>query len=213
MAVHALEDQPEDTGHLVVHQRGGPAWLREHLTALGSWASTVTRAEVPSHDYPATRRSDTLALSLDQLTPGHPDVKWHATALNAGCLSPTGYYSVPKACDHTSSDASGGGPCRHANSVVLAANSAGRLAVAIPGTVPDGEGVASSLPPQYGIHRPWVPTVDADVILHLLWHADNERTTGVPASAAKAVNQMLQKWLQDGRRVRGDHTKHQCWFA
>ena len=24
MAVHALEDRPEDTGHLVVHQRGGP---------------------------------------------------------------------------------------------------------------------------------------------------------------------------------------------
>ena len=29
MAVHALEDQPEDTGHLVVHQRGGPVWLKE----------------------------------------------------------------------------------------------------------------------------------------------------------------------------------------
>ena len=28
MAVHALEDQPEGTGHLVVHQRGGPAWLK-----------------------------------------------------------------------------------------------------------------------------------------------------------------------------------------
>ena len=46
MAVHALEDQPEDTGHLVVHQRGGPAWLREHVTALLSWASTIAGAEV-----------------------------------------------------------------------------------------------------------------------------------------------------------------------
>ena len=36
MAVHALEDQPEDTGHLVEHQRGGPAWLKEHVTALRS---------------------------------------------------------------------------------------------------------------------------------------------------------------------------------
>ena len=36
MAVHALEDQPEDTGHLVVHQRGGKAWLKEHVTALRS---------------------------------------------------------------------------------------------------------------------------------------------------------------------------------
>ena len=34
MALHALEDQLEDTGHLVVHQRGGPAWHWEHLTAL-----------------------------------------------------------------------------------------------------------------------------------------------------------------------------------
>ena len=28
MAVHTLEDQPENTGHLVVHQRGGPSLLR-----------------------------------------------------------------------------------------------------------------------------------------------------------------------------------------
>ena len=32
MAVHALEDQPNDKGHLVVHQRGGPVWLKEHVT-------------------------------------------------------------------------------------------------------------------------------------------------------------------------------------
>ena len=44
MAVHALEDQPEDTGHLVVHQRGGPAWLKEHVTALCPWASAIAGA-------------------------------------------------------------------------------------------------------------------------------------------------------------------------
>ena len=31
MAMHTLEDQAEDTGQLVVHQRGGPGWLRERL--------------------------------------------------------------------------------------------------------------------------------------------------------------------------------------
>ena len=34
MAVHPLEDHAEDAGHLVVHQRGGPAWLSKHITAL-----------------------------------------------------------------------------------------------------------------------------------------------------------------------------------
>ena len=55
MAVHALEDQPEDTGHLVVHQRGGPAWLKEHVTALPSWASTIAGAGIRLHDHPAIR--------------------------------------------------------------------------------------------------------------------------------------------------------------
>ena len=68
MAVHTLEEQPEDTGHLVVHQRGGPAWLRQHLTALRSWASTVTGAEVQFHDHPAIRPDDTQALSVDQFS-------------------------------------------------------------------------------------------------------------------------------------------------
>ena len=36
MALHALEDCPKDAGHPVVHQRGGPAWLPEHITALWS---------------------------------------------------------------------------------------------------------------------------------------------------------------------------------
>ena len=75
MAVHVLEDRPEDTGHLVSHQRRGPAWLQEHLTALQSWVSTVTGAEVRFHDQPATRTNNTLALSVDQLAPGRPDVK------------------------------------------------------------------------------------------------------------------------------------------
>ena len=43
---NALEDRPGDTGHLVVHQRGGPAWLKEHVTALRSWASTIAGAEI-----------------------------------------------------------------------------------------------------------------------------------------------------------------------
>ena len=180
MAVHALEDQPEDTGHLVVHQRGGLAWLKEHVTALGSWASTIAGAEILLHDHPAISPGDTRALSVDQLTPNHPDVQWHSAGLNAGWLSPTGYYWIPEAWGHTSADASGGGPCKHATSVALAAYLTRTWAVAILGTVPDGEGVATSLPLQYGAHRPWVHTVDAKVILHLVRHADRERTTRVP---------------------------------
>ena len=75
MAVHALEDQLEDTGHLLVHKRGGPAWLREHVTALRSWASTIAGAEIRLHDHLAVRPRDTRALSVDQLTPSHPDVR------------------------------------------------------------------------------------------------------------------------------------------
>ena len=71
-----------------------------------------------------------------------------------------------------------------------------------------GEGVAASLPLQYGAHRLCVHTVDAEVILHLLRHADRERTTGVPAGAAKVVNQMPLRWLRDGLRVRGQHAGH-----
>ena len=108
MAMHTLGYQPEDTGHLVVHQRGGPAWLREQLTALRSCGSTVTGAEVRFHDQPAIRPDDTLAVSVDQLSSGHPDVKWHCAALNAGWLNTTRYYWIPEAWGHTSSDASGG---------------------------------------------------------------------------------------------------------
>ena len=214
MAVDTPEDQPDDAGHLVVHQRGGAAWVREHITALRSWASTIAGAEIRLHNHPAIRPDDTRALNVDQLTPSHPDVRWHSAALNAGCLSPTGYYYwIPEAWGHTSSDASGGGPCRHATSIALAAHLTRTWAVAISGTVPDGEGVAASLPLQYGIHRPWVHTVDAEVSLHLLRHPDSERATGVPAGAAKAVNQMPLRWLQDSPRVRGHHTEHPFWFA
>ena len=213
MAVHALEEQPEDTGHLVVHQRGGPAWLREHVTALWSWASTIAGAEVRLHDHPAVRPGNTRALSMDQLTPSQPDVRWHSADLNAGWLSPTGYYWIPEAWGHTSSDAWGGGPCRHATRVALPADLTRTWAVAISGTVPDEEGVTASFPLQYGANRPWVHTVDAKVILHLLRHADRERATGVPVGAAKVVNQMPLRWLQDGLRARGQHAEHPFWYA
>ena len=184
MAVHVLEDQPEDTGHLVVHQRRGPAWLKEHVMALRSWASTIAGADIRLHDHPAISPGDTRALSVDQLTPTHPDVGWDSADLNARWLSPTGYYWIAEAWGHTSSDASGGGPCKHAISVALAADLTNTWAVAISGTMADREGVAASLPLQYGAHRPWVHTVDAEVILHLLRHADREHTTGVPAVGA-----------------------------
>ena len=213
MAVHMLEDQPEDTGHLVVHQRGGPAWLKEHVTALRSWASTIAGAEIRLHDHAAISPGDTRALSVGHLTSSHPDVRWHSSNLNAGWLSPTGYYWILEAWGHTSSDASGGGPCKHATSVALDADLTCTWAVAISGTVPNGEGVAASLPPQYGAHRPWVHTADAKVILHLLRHADRERTTGVPAGAAKVVNQMPLRWLRDGLCARGQHAGHPFWYV
>ena len=122
MAVHTLEDQPEDTGHMVVHQNGGPAWIQEHVTALRSLASTIAGAEIRIDDRPAIRPDDTKALNVDQLTPGHHNIRWHSADLNAGWLSPSGYYWIPEAWGHTSSDASGGGSCRHATSVALAAN-------------------------------------------------------------------------------------------
>ena len=75
IAVHALEDQPEDTAHLVVHRRGGPAWLKEHVTAVRSGASTIAGAEIRLHDHPAISPGETRALSVDQLTPSHPDVR------------------------------------------------------------------------------------------------------------------------------------------
>ena len=150
---------------------------------------------------------------MDQLTPSHPDVRWHSADLNAGWLSPTGSYWIPEAWGHTSSDASGGGPCKHATSVALAADLTRMWAGAISGTVPDREGVAASLPLQYGAHRPWVHTVDAEVILHLLRHADRERTTGVPAGAAKVVNRMPLRWLRDGLCARGQHAGHPFWYV
>ena len=150
---------------------------------------------------------------MDQLTPSHPNVRWHSADLNAGWLSPTGYYWIPEAWGHTSSGASGGGPCKHATSVALAAALIRTWAVAISGTVPDGEGVAAPPPLQYGAHRPWVHTVDTEVILHLLRHADRERTTGIPAGAAKVVNQMPLRWLRDGLRARGQHAGHPFWYV
>ena len=100
-----------------------------------------------------------------------------------------------------------------ATSVALAADLTRTSAVAISGTLPDREGVAASHPLQYGAHRPWVHTVDAEVILHLLQHADRERTTGVPAGTAKVVNQMPLRWLRDGLRARGQHAGHPFWYV
>ena len=57
--------------------------------------------------------------------------------LNAGWLSPTGYYWIPEASGHTSFGASGGGPCKHATSGALAADLTRTWVVAISGTVPD----------------------------------------------------------------------------
>ena len=73
--------------------------------------------------------------------------------------------------------------------------------------------MAASLPLQYIVHRPLVHTVDAEVILHLLRHADREGATGVPAGAAKVVNQMPLRWLQDGLHARGQHTEHPFWYT
>ena len=102
---------------------------------------------------------------------------------------------------------------KHATSVALAADLTRTWAVAISGTVPDGEGVAASLPLHYGAHRPWVHTVDAEVILHHLRHADCERTTGVPAGAAKVVNQMPLRWLRAGLCAQGQHAGHPFWYV
>ena len=90
MALHAREDQPEDKGHLVVHQRGGPAGLQEHLTALRSAGSNVIGAQIWFNDLQTARSNDTLALSVPRLAWGHTDVRWHFAALRAGLLSRTG---------------------------------------------------------------------------------------------------------------------------
>ena len=131
------------------------------MTALQFWASTIAGAEVRLHDHPAVLPGDTRALSMDQLTPRRPDVRWHSADLNVGWLSPTGYYWILEAWGHTSSDALGGGPCKHATSVALAAYLTRTWAVAISGTVPDVEGVAASLPLQYSAHWPLVHTLEA----------------------------------------------------
>ena len=57
MPVHALEDQPEDTGLLVVHQHRAP----EGALILGEYRH---QAEILLNDNPAARPNDTLALSV-----------------------------------------------------------------------------------------------------------------------------------------------------
>ena len=107
----------------------------------------------------------------------------------------------------------GGGPCRHATSFAVAADLTRTWAVANLGTVSDGEGVAASLPLQYRTHRLCVHTVDGEVILDFWRHADREQATGVPAGAAKVVNQIPRRCLPDSLQVHGQHTGHPFWFA
>ena len=105
MALHAMDEQPPDRGHVVLYQRGGLPWLRKHLMALRSWASTFNGADIRLHNHPSTGLDRAMALSVDQTVPTHPDVLWHPASLNAGWLNPPGYYWVPESWGHTSSDA------------------------------------------------------------------------------------------------------------
>ena len=84
-----------------------------------SSASTVARADVRLHDCSAVRPDRTLALRVDQLTPAHPDVRWHTPVLKDGLFSPTEYYWISEPWGHASSDAARGGPCRHATGLAL----------------------------------------------------------------------------------------------
>ena len=147
------------------------------------------------------------------MTPSHPDVRWHSADLNAGWLSPAGYYWIPEAWGHTSSDASGGGPCKHADSFALTADVTRTWAVAILGTVPDGEG----MPPPSPCNT--APTGHGS----MLWTPKSSftscntqiasRTTGVPTGAVKVVNQMPLRCLQDGLRAQGQQAGHPFWYA
>ena len=74
------------------------------LRRAGEWRPTP---------HPSANPDRTMALGVDQLVPAHPDVLWHSAALNAGWFSPSKYYWVSESWGHTSSDASGGGPCWH----------------------------------------------------------------------------------------------------
>ena len=58
------------------------------MTALQSWASTIAGAQIRLHNHPAIRPDDSRALNVDQLTPVHPDLRWHSAHLKAGCKTP-----------------------------------------------------------------------------------------------------------------------------
>ena len=75
IALHALEDQHQDAKHRLVHQRGGAAWLSEHLTGLWSLASTIAGAGVQFRYHPAIHPYSTMALGVDYLTPTNSDVR------------------------------------------------------------------------------------------------------------------------------------------
>ena len=168
MALHALEDQFEDAGHLVVHQRGGPAWLREYKTALRSWVSTVAAAEVWFHDHPAACPDSMLALVMDQLPPPRPRRPVALRGPQCGGAQPHWVLLAPRGLrphilrcvrERAMQASHGRRPCGH-----LCPHA---------GTVPDREGMPASLPLQYGTYRSWVHTVDAEVIVQLLPHANH----------------------------------------
>ena len=135
-----------------------------------------------------------MALSVDQIVPDHPEVLWHSAFLNTGWLSLTGYYWIPETWGHTSSDASGEGPCKHATRAALAVGMTRTWAVAISGTVPDREGVAASLPLRYARQGPWVHTADAEVMFYLLRHVDRETNTVIPTGESPLLSMGWVLW-------------------
>ena len=139
---------------------------------------------------------------MGQLTPSHSDVRLHSADVNAGWLSPTGYYWIPETSATPPPMRRGADPA-----------STPPPSLSLPTSLARRRWPSRALPLQYGAHWPWVHTVDAEVILHLLRHAHGEQTTGLPAGAAKVVNQMPLRWLPDGLHARGQHAEHPFLYA
>ena len=138
---------------------------------------------------------------------------WHYTPLNAGSLNPTGYCWIPESLGQGTSNASGVGSCKHATGMALPANLSRTCAVAIPGTVPNGDKMAASLPLHYRTQRPSVHTVHSEVIPYLLQHLDHKKTTGAPTGVATVVEQLPLQWLKEGLNTRWQHAQYPFWFA
>ena len=142
LVVTAVPHDRYMAGHLVVVQSGERAWLREHLKALQFWASTDARAGIRFHDHLATRPNDPLD---PECRPGGPPQRRHQVAL----FRPQHGVEQPH---WILFDLRGLGPhARHATSVALAADLAHTWVFAIPGMVPDRQGVP---PPPPAIRRP-----------------------------------------------------------